>query len=78
MLGLEEVLLTQVSMKNGLTIFDERRADAVLAEMKQLHTMKSLCLVAAKETTAKQRHDTRMYLIYLKEKTNGRINGQGH
>lgn len=71
----EVVLIKQVSMKRGLELFGHRGREAVESEMRQLHEMQALQSVRGLSSADKRR--ALGYLIYLEEKSDGRIKGRG-
>jgi hypothetical protein len=74
---LEEVMMTQHSIKKGLKVFGEAGADAVVSEMQQLHDRGVIKPRAAHMLTRKEKHDALQYLMFLKRKRCGRIKGRG-
>ena len=67
--------LAQVSMKRGLEMFGDRGVAAVESEIRQLHAMGALEPVA--KLSWEKKSAALGYLMYLKEKSNGRIKGRG-
>jgi hypothetical protein len=70
-----KIALTQVSMKRGLQMFGDRGVAAVESEMRQLHDMGALEPV--RKLTREEKNAALGYLMYLKEKSDGRIKGRG-
>jgi Reverse transcriptase (RNA-dependent DNA polymerase) len=74
---LNEFALTQYSMNQGLKLFKERGVEAVLQELRQLHTRKVITPIMASELTYDQKCQALSYLMFLKEKRSGKIKGRG-
>ena len=58
----------QMSLKKGLKNFRKNRADAVVAEMRQLDYLNVIKLVDTESLTCEQKHWALSYLMYLKQK----------
>jgi hypothetical protein len=74
---LENIVMTQYSVKKGLKVFGEAGAEAVISEMKQLHDRKVIEPKAANMLTREEKRKALRYLMFLKKKRCGRINGRG-
>jgi hypothetical protein len=74
---LENVMMTQYSIKKGLKVFGEAGAQAVISEMQQLHDRKVILPRAAHMLTREEKHKALHYLMFLKKKRCGRIKGRG-
>jgi hypothetical protein len=74
---LEETVMTQHSMKRGLTEFGDAGVEAVFKELQQLHDRKVLEPKNANHLTDDERHAALQYLMFLKKKRNGTIKGRG-
>lgn len=72
-----ETVLTQYSIKKGLKFFGNEAADAVMAEMRQLHDRGAIIPQSADELTLDQRKASLEYLMFLKQKRDGRLKGRG-
>ena len=70
---LENIVITQHSVKQGLRLFGEAGVRAVTDELKQLHNRIVLEPKGMDDMTRKQCSDTLCYLMFLKEKRCGRI-----
>ena len=78
MKGTEEVLETpQMSLKAGLRTFGNDGIKAVEKEMRQLHDREVMIPVNKKSLTPEQRREALAYLMFLKRKRCGKINGRG-
>ena len=75
----EELLFTteQMNWKKGLKIFGEKGEDAIQKELQQIHDMEGFQPKHWHELTKEERADALKYLMYLKEKRDGRIKGRG-
>jgi hypothetical protein len=74
---LEDVIMTQLSLKKGLVAYGEEGAKAVTSELKQLHDMGVMTPRAANLLTREEKRRALQYLMYLKKKRCGRIKGRG-
>ena len=70
-----KVALAQYSMKEGLEMFGKRGEEAVESEIKQLHEMGAFEPVA--KLSWEEKSGALGYLMYLKEKSGGKIKGRG-
>ncbi|MFN7263281.1 MAG: reverse transcriptase domain-containing protein, partial [Cyanobacteriota bacterium] len=70
-------LTAQMTAKKGLQYFGQRGADAILAEMKQVHYRNVIRPRMSKDLTKEQKKQALRYLMFLKEKRCGRIKGRG-
>jgi hypothetical protein len=69
--------MTQLSLKKGLVAFGHEGAEAVTAELQQLHDRVVMVPRAANMLTKEERHNALQYLMYLKKKRSGKIKGRG-
>ncbi len=67
----------QMSLKRGLHLFGEKGAEAVVSEMQQLDYQKVILPKHTNHLTHNQCKQALQYLMYLKEKRNGKIKAQG-
>jgi hypothetical protein len=74
---LESIVMTQYSMKKDIKTFGDAGVDAVLSELKQLHTRKVLEPKDASKMTPMQKKRALQYLMFLKNKRNRIIKGRG-
>jgi hypothetical protein len=74
---LEDVMMTQLSLKKGLEQFGAAGAEAVSDELKQLHDRRAMVPKAAHMLTREEKQRALRYLMYLKKKRCGRIKGRG-
>jgi Reverse transcriptase (RNA-dependent DNA polymerase)/Zinc knuckle len=78
---LMNTVLTQYPVREGLKVFGEDGANAVLAEMKQLHDRDVMKPVDMRALTSEQRTALRKkalaYLMFLKKKRCGKIEARG-
>ncbi len=70
-------LTEQMSLKHGLKMFGESRADAVVAELKQLDYRSVLLPKHNHQLSAQEKQDALCYLMYLKQKQSGHIKARG-
>jgi len=71
------VMMTQMSIKQGIKAFSERGNDALLKELNQLHEQKALLPLRKEDMSYKQRKKALHYLMFLKEKCDGMIKARG-
>jgi hypothetical protein len=74
---LEDVIMTQLSLKKGLLAFGDEGAAAVMNELKQLHDKDVMEPRPANMLTKEEKRRALQYLMYLKKKRCGRIKGRG-
>jgi hypothetical protein len=67
----------QMSLKRGLKHFGTKGADAVIAELRQLHYRQAIEPKMPATLTAEERKRALRYLMYLKQKRCGRIKARG-
>lgn len=72
-----EMMLTQYSVKKGLKVFCEARANAVRKELQQLHDQKVMTLKMKDELSWEERRSALQYLMFLKREQSGQIKGRG-
>ena len=70
-------LTEQMGWKKGLTIFKEEGEKAIDKELRQIHDMEGFQPKHWYELTEEERAKALRYLMYLKEKRDGRIKGRG-
>ena len=73
----EAFMTEQMPLKKGLKYFGKSRADAVVAEMRQLDNLNVIKPVSMKSLTHEQKQHALSYLMYLKQKRCGRIKARG-
>ena len=71
------VMMTQMSVKQGIKAFVERGNEAMLKELNQLHERKALLPLRKEEMSFEQRKKALCYLMFLKEKRDGTIKARG-
>ena len=74
---MEHIALTQYNARQGLKIFGEAGAQAILKEMKQLDTMDVMEPVSWESLSREQKKASLEYLMFLKKKRCGKIKGRG-
>jgi hypothetical protein len=74
---LEDVMMTQLSLRKVLQTFGEAGAQAVSAELQQIHDRAVMVPKAANMLTREEKLQALRYLMYLKKKRCGRIKGRG-
>jgi hypothetical protein len=74
---LENIMMTQYSIKKGLQVFGEAGAEAVISKMEQLHDRGVIMPKAANMLTREEKRKALHYLMFLKKKRCGRIKGRG-
>jgi hypothetical protein len=74
---LENIVMTQYSVKKGLKVFGKAGAEAVVSEMQQLHEREVLKPKAAAMMTTDEKRKSLHYLMFLKKKRCGRIKARG-
>jgi hypothetical protein len=70
-------LTEQMGWKKGLTVFKEEGERAIEKELKQIHDMEGFQPKHWYELTEEERAKALRYLMYLKEKRDGKIKGRG-
>ena len=70
-------LTDQMNWKKGLKIFHEKGEEAIMKELKQIHDVEGFVPKHWHELTKEERQAALKYLMYLKEKRDGRIKGRG-
>jgi hypothetical protein len=75
----EEYLFTteQMSWKKGLKMFGDKGEEAIQKELQQIHDMEGFQPKHWYELSKEERAGALKYLMYLKEKRDGRIKGRG-
>ena len=71
------LLTDQMGWKQGLTIFQERGEEAIETELQQIHDMEGFQPKHWFELTKDERASALKYLLYLKEKRDRNLKGQG-
>jgi hypothetical protein len=74
---LEDMMMTQLSLRKGLKVFGESGALAVTKELQQLHDRRVMNPKAANMLSQSEKSKALPYLMYLKKKRNGTIKGRG-
>jgi hypothetical protein len=74
---LEEIAMTQYTLKRGLKEFGNNGLVALGKEMKQLHTRKVAKPVDGNSLTHEQKQATLRYLMFLSKKRCGRVKARG-
>jgi hypothetical protein len=74
---LEETVMTQFNMHRGIKEFGIDGVEAVLLELQQLHDSGVLKPVQASSISAEEIHCALAYLMFLKQKRDGKIKGRG-
>jgi len=70
-------LTEQMSAKAGLKKFGKKGADAIVAEMEQLHYRRVLKPMLGKDLTREEKKKALQYLMFLKQKRCGKIKARG-
>jgi Reverse transcriptase (RNA-dependent DNA polymerase) len=74
---LEETVMTQYSMNRGIKEFGEAGIEAVLQELQQLHDRGVLKPIDASSLSREDRERALAYLMFLKQKRDGKVKGRG-
>jgi hypothetical protein len=75
---IEDIVMTQHSIKKGLKLYGEAGAEAVVSEMQQLHDRDMMIEPkSASMLTNEEKKKAQRYLMFLKKKRCGRIKGRG-
>jgi hypothetical protein len=74
---IDNTVLTQMSMKQGLKTFGAEGRDAVLSEMKQLHDRGVIEPRDPNSLSVEDKRGALEYLMFLKKKRSGKIKGRG-
>jgi hypothetical protein len=74
---IEDVTLTQLSMKQGLKTFGDKGREAVLSEIKQLHDRGVIQPKDPNSLSTQDKKNALEYLMFLKRKRCGKIKGRG-
>jgi hypothetical protein len=75
---IEYIFLTeQMNWKKGLKMFQEKGEEAITSELKQIHDMEGFQPKHWDELTRDERAKALRYLMYIKEKRDGKIKGRG-
>jgi hypothetical protein len=77
MYDLQDTVLTQYGVKQGLKKFGKPGEDAVTVELKQLHDRDVIVPVHAGDLTRQEKQRALAYLMFLKQKRCGHIKGRG-
>ena len=67
----------QMNWKKGIKVFGEKGEEAIQKELQQIHDMEGFQPKHWYELTKEERAEALKYLMYLKEKRDGRIKGRG-
>jgi len=71
------VMMTQLNVKDGLRAFREKGDEAIMKEIKQLHTRQALMPHSRNDLSYEERRKVLRYLMFLKEKRDGTIKARG-
>ena len=71
------MLLTQFGIKKGLELFEQEGVNAVLKELRQMHTMEVVEPLHPGIVTKEMRARALNYLMFLKRKKSGVVKGRG-
>jgi len=71
------IMMTQMSVKQGIKAFGERGSDAMLKELNQLHEQKALLPLRKEDMSYEQTKRALRYLMFLKEKCDSIIKARG-
>jgi hypothetical protein len=74
---LQSIILTQYNLKQGIKKFGDDGKAAVLVELQQLYNRDVMSPIGKFNLTAEGRKGALRYLMFLKEKRCGTINGRG-
>jgi hypothetical protein len=74
---LENIVMTQYNMKQGIKKFGKKGKQAVLAELQQRYDRELMEPVNKYDLTGEERKGALRYLVFLKEKSCGLIKGRG-
>jgi hypothetical protein len=75
--AIEDIVMTQHSVKKGLKLYGESGAKAVVSEMQQLHDRDVIEPKSADMLTREEKRKALHYLMFLKRKRCGRIKARG-
>ena len=70
-------MMTQLNIKDGLRAFGEKGDEAIMKEIKQLHTQQALMPHSRNDLSYEERRKALRYLMFLKEKRDGTIKARG-
>ena len=71
------MITEQMNIKQGLKTFGKTGAEAVVAEMQQLHSREVIMPVKSESLTRDQRRNALRYLMFLKQKRCGKVKARG-
>jgi hypothetical protein len=74
---LQNIIMTQYNMKQGLKKFGLRGKDAFMSELQQLHDRDVMKPIDKGKLTPSKRKGALRYLMFLKEKRCGKVKGRG-
>ena len=74
---LESTVMTQYSLKKGISTFGDAGIEAVIKELQQLHDRHVIEPKIATELSSDEKYASLPYLMFLKEKRDGTIKGRG-
>jgi hypothetical protein len=74
---LEDIVMTQHTLKKGIKLFGQAGIEAVLKELQQLHDRRVLEPKHADALSYHERKGALQYLMFLKQKRSGKIKGRG-
>ena len=65
--------MTQLNIKDGLKAYGNKGDEAILKEIKQLHTRQALMPRSRNDLSYEERKKALRYLMFIKEKRDGTI-----
>jgi hypothetical protein len=71
------IMMTQLNVKDGLKAYGSKGDEAILKEIKQLHTRQALKPCSRDDMSQEERKRALRYLMFLKEKRDGTIKARG-
>jgi len=71
------IMMTQLNVKDSLKAFGNKGDEAILKEIKQLHTQHALKPYSRGDMSQEERKRALRYLMFLKEKRDGTIKARG-
>jgi hypothetical protein len=74
---LQNIIMTQYNLKQGIKIFGDKGKEAILAELQQLYGRDVMSPIDKYDLTPEEQKGALRYLMFLKEKQCGAIKGRG-
>ena len=74
---LQHMLLSQMGFNKGIKVFGQKGIDTVYKEMQKFHEREVIIPKNPSQLTKEERHRALPYLMFLKEKHDSTIKGQG-